>query len=161
LVKEKENFSPRGVTTMRYILAILLLCICVPAQGQFTSKHDASWWNQQTDTYKLGYLTGYEAANVSIQASCIAEQVSSIEGCGRIAHLFVLGLDEKAALARLDLFYKDRRNQDVVLELAITQVAQDIAAQAKSEYDRAQSLEIMRQVSQPKASPPATPPARP
>lgn len=136
---------------MRYVLAVLLLSVCIPAQAQFASRHDAAWWKQQTDCYKLGYLTGYEAAYPSIQGKCVAEKVSSVEICADIAPTFVLGLDEKDALARLDSFYKDPRNQDVTLELALIVVSDDIAAEAKNKYDHAQSLEKMRQLSKPKS----------
>ena len=132
---------------MKALLVVLLLSAAGWAQS--APKHDASWWNQQPASYKLGYLTGYEAAHPIIQEACIAEKVSS-EICSRIAPLFVLGGDEKDALGRLELFYKDRRNQDVILELALIVVGQDIATKAMNEYDRAQSLERMRQISEPK-----------
>lgn len=136
---------------MRCVVVVLFLAVCVSAQGQFTPTHDAAWWNQQADAYKLGYLTGYEAAHGKVHAMCIAENVAT-EICGRIAPIFVLGLDEKDALARLGSFYKDLRNKDVSVELALILVGDDIDAKAKSEYDHAQSLEKMRQVSEPKPS---------
>jgi len=134
---------------MRYLPAVLFLCACIPAQGQFGPKHDAAWWKQQTDSYKLGYMTGYEAAHVTIQPTCVAEKVA-MEICYRIAPTFPLGLDEKDALARLELFYEDRRNQDVSVELALVVVTEDIAAEAKHAYEHTQAVERMRQIAEPK-----------
>jgi hypothetical protein len=125
--------------------------------SQWAVTHDGYWWNQQTETYKLGYLTGYSAAQVTDHEACF-EHVSR-DLCDHIGDLFPFGaLDEHSVLARLKLFYEDPRNQKIIVELAIIQIQEDIAANAKTEYDQARFLEIMRQTSdRPTSSPAATP----
>lgn len=106
-------------------VAVLLSCVASPvlraqpmayaprqaAAGASSDAHDGHWWSRKTSPYKEGFMAGYHAGLVN-------------QSGGRPTSL--KGISTSQLIDGVDKFYKDFRNQKIVIDDVLTYVVEEI-----------------------------------
>ena len=103
-------------------IAALLFCFAASAvyaqpmadqstQSSPSEPHDGHWWSKKSFVYKEGFMSGYHAGLVK-------------QSGGKPTDL--KGLGSSQLIEGLEKFYKDFRNQKIVVDDALTYVIQEI-----------------------------------
>lgn len=131
---------------MRYLLAVLLLSVCVSAQTHGT---DGSWWKRESPEAKLAYVSGYLSGAMTAQTesmgTCAAlwalakpiKDAYPMEQWQKIC--FPLSLFDVGTIEQFrdgaNVFYSDFRNQQIGFDSAMKYVADEIRGKPRAEQD--------------------------
>ena len=150
---------------MKAYLGIALVAIVLSgassAQAQ-QSKHDGYWWASQSETFKLGFVSGYAMAMTSVGDDaafrCIAdknggtlpEKVPSeevLKACSETPEALRLDFGHLRIgqfVEGVDQFYKDFRNSSIEIKLAMLYVRDELRA-TKTDKELEDELARFRQ----------------
>lgn len=136
-----------------FAVSILVFIMSGSAMSQNTAQqeHKAQWWNDSSETFKIGVVSGYLMASAraadAIAFSCLAskhggqvpEQLppeQEMKDCGENNHLYQTVNCGAFRMGQvkdgLDVFYKDWKNQQVEFEGAIRYVCDQLLGKTDS-----------------------------
>src|ERR1700737_2228691 len=132
---------------MKYIPVLLLLfATCAFGQNKDLSDQDGSFWQQQPQAFKIGYVEGYiEAmgnAQIRIALMCALElKLTSESDAGKacIANAQALHFDNIQIgqfIGGMDTFYKDFRNTQYPMRAAMRIVRDQIIGRSAENIDK-------------------------
>jgi hypothetical protein len=145
-------------------LSVLLLLVFFgmgTSQGQQPQSHDGYWWTDQAEGFKLGFATGYALAMTNAAdgagLTCVADRNGgtlpdntplreAIKAClqsPQVVSLTFTGIRLGQLVEGADEFYKDFRNKDLKVEVAMRYVRDQL--KGKTEKELADELAAWRQ----------------
>jgi hypothetical protein len=136
------------------VTALLLLLVLLnvgAAHGQTQAPDDGYWWNNKSETFKLGYVGGYVQAMVSfvdtMEFQCIANKNGGklpetvppkdvLEECSTnpaLARYDFANVRFGQLVDGTDEFYKDFRNKTIHINVALSYVRDQLKGKKSAE----------------------------
>ena len=130
------------------LFLLIALTFAVSVSGRAPSdSHDGFWWTRSPETFKLGFVSGYVMAIISARNAlafqCLASKNGGVVGpdelkaCNEAPEQSHFPTFDNLRVGQLeegvDEFYKDFRNKNLSIEIALRYVSDQLNGKPESE----------------------------